>query len=104
MDLKEAASLHINKSLTLENVLPEIFSVFSSKHDEIYKVELEFVKERWASVLPFFLSFASINELMKTQIRASPNFRRLVEDLILLRGQEPHISKTLLDIIEATSS
>jgi hypothetical protein len=93
LDLKNAAALHIKKSLASENVLSEIFSIFSSKHDEIYEAELKFVKERWASVLSLRLVLLiSINEAIKTKIRSSPNFRGFVENLSVFRVRHPHIA------------
>jgi len=85
-ELKTAALQHIKDSLTPDNVIPEIFSVFASKYDEIYKAELEYVKTRWA------------------EIRSSSYFKESVSDLFTRRGQDPHIAKTWLDIIEATPS
>jgi len=84
-EVKTAAVQYIKDSLTPDNVIPEIFSVFASKYDEIYKAELDYVKTRWA------------------EIRSSSHFKKSVGDLFS-HGQDPLTTKTWLDIIEATST
>jgi hypothetical protein len=49
-ELKKAAKLHIKDSLTPENIMPELFSAYAAKHDEIYDTELEYVKANWVSI------------------------------------------------------
>jgi hypothetical protein len=46
-EVKNAAARHIEASLTPDNVMSEIFSNFSSEYDDIYKLELEYVKQHW---------------------------------------------------------
>ena len=102
-EVKKAAVQHIKDSLTPDNVIPEIFSVFASKYDEIYKAELEYVKTRWVSILSISKLLISIFDATKAEIRSSSYFKESVCDLFT-RRQGPHIAKIWLDIIEATSS
>lgn len=50
-ELKQASVQHIEDSLTSQNVMPEIFSAFASTHDEIFQLELKYVKAHWVSFI-----------------------------------------------------
>ena len=49
-DLKERASQHIIKSLTVTNVPHEVFSSFSAAFDEIRKVQVDFFLANWSEI------------------------------------------------------
>jgi len=49
-DLKERASQHIIKSLTVTNVPHEVFSSFSAAFDEIRKVQVDFFLANWTEI------------------------------------------------------
>jgi len=103
LDLKQAAVMHIKSALTPTNALHEIFSVFSSKHEEIFQAELEFVKKQWGSIIATPLPSMSIDNMTKRETRFS-NFREFVQDLMSTGGQYPHIAKVLAVIMEAIAT
>ncbi|ORY43939.1 hypothetical protein BCR35DRAFT_311190 [Leucosporidium creatinivorum] len=47
-ELKERAFDHIVKSLTVQNIPYEVFGSFSSRFEEIKRVEISFLLERWS--------------------------------------------------------
>jgi len=82
--------------------MPEIFSDFSSKHNVIYKLELDYIKEHWVSIALWY-HISILNRVFKQgEVRGSPRFAEFVR--ALFPSQDPHVSNTWLDIIQATSS
>ncbi|KAF8895441.1 hypothetical protein BD779DRAFT_1499579 [Infundibulicybe gibba] len=49
-DLKERASQHIFKSLTVDNIAYEVFSPFAATFDEIRKVQVNFFLTHWEDI------------------------------------------------------
>ncbi|KAI6129990.1 hypothetical protein EDD17DRAFT_1176409 [Pisolithus thermaeus] len=50
LELKERASQHIQKSLSVENIPYEVFSPFSAMFPDIRKVQVKYFLEHWAEV------------------------------------------------------
>ncbi|KAI6030871.1 hypothetical protein F5J12DRAFT_803519 [Pisolithus orientalis] len=50
LELKERASQHIQKSLSVENIPYEVFSPFSATFPDIRKVQVKYFLEHWAEV------------------------------------------------------
>ncbi|KAJ2935132.1 hypothetical protein H1R20_g1985, partial [Candolleomyces eurysporus] len=49
-ELKERASKHIFKSLTVDNIAYEVFSPFAATFEEVRKVEIEFFLNHWHEI------------------------------------------------------
>lgn len=102
-ELKKAAKLHIKDSLTPENIMPELFSAYAAKHDEIYEAELEYVKANWVRRFLVAGECSVLLILLKADINSCSGFKAFVKDMFLTRSQDPRTSKTWLDILEASS-
>ncbi|GAA6048051.1 hypothetical protein JCM3770_000167 [Rhodotorula araucariae] len=62
-ELKERAYEHVVSSLTAENIVYEVFGSFSSRFDEIRRVEVAFLLDKWS------------------EVRAGPQMRKVFEYL-----------------------
>ncbi|KAF7794854.1 hypothetical protein EIP86_005996 [Pleurotus ostreatoroseus] len=78
--LKQLALKKIIEGLSVDNILPELFSVFTSKHEEVQEQELAY--------------FSGHSD----EIMASQAFRDLIMDIAM--GSYPHAGKTLGDIFQ----
>lgn len=56
-ELKEKASEFIFKNLTAQNIVFEVFGSFSLRFEEVKRVQIAFLLERWVSIALTFLSF-----------------------------------------------
>ncbi|KPV76758.1 uncharacterized protein RHOBADRAFT_51754 [Rhodotorula graminis WP1] len=63
VELKERAYDHVVSSLTAQNIVYEVFGSFSSRFDEIRRVEVNFLLEKW------------------NEVRAGPQMRKVFEYL-----------------------
>lgn len=95
--------MHIKDSLTPENIMPELFSAYAAKHDEIYEAELEYVKTNWVRLFCVVSEYFVLLTQPKAEINSCSGFKAFVKDMFLTRSQDPRTSKTWLDILEASS-
>ncbi|GAA5850768.1 hypothetical protein JCM9279_003914 [Rhodotorula babjevae] len=81
VELKERAYDHVVSSLTSQNIVYEVFGSFSSRFDEIRRVEVNFLLEKW------------------NEVRAGPQMRKVFEYL-RSPSRFPGFEDVWLDIVQ----
>ncbi|GAA5892243.1 hypothetical protein JCM8208_001491 [Rhodotorula glutinis] len=81
VELKERAYDHVVSSLTAQNIVYEVFGSFSSRFDEIRRVEVNFLLEKW------------------NEVRAGPQMRKVFEYL-RSPSRFPGFEDVWLDIVQ----
>lgn len=89
-DLKERASQHIIKSLTVENIAYEVFSAFAAAFVDIRKVQVEFFLKHWKDIRA---SESTLNVLKQIRNGRHPGFEEvwpiIMQNLEVIPQQSP---------------
>ncbi|KAI0820427.1 hypothetical protein BC628DRAFT_1330305 [Trametes gibbosa] len=93
-DLKDRASRHIIKSLTVENVAHEAFSAFSAAFEDVRKVQVAFMFDHWMEVRTGAL--ANIGQLLR--LGKLPGFEEvwpmILQNLVAEKGDADSVRQS----------
>ncbi|GAA5978850.1 hypothetical protein JCM11641_003586 [Rhodosporidiobolus odoratus] len=79
-ELKERAYEHVVQSLTAQNIVYEVFGSFSQRFDEIRRVEVAFLLEKW------------------NDVRSSPQMRKVFD--LLRTGRFPGFEDVWIELVQ----